>query len=178
MIYGNSRAHSLLIESAAAEFLDPEVSQDVKDVVDDITDALTTNVETVDAEDKESNGVDLTAESCPVYKLAESRYGIDIRDIMRICEAAEEATGETPDAAEVATDVAETNDVDKDDLVIVAPIDVAQEIVEACIFEAKCGKSKGGKAKKKAKGLGKVLDDLKTGGFKIATKKGKKKGKK
>ena len=172
MIYGN-RAHKLLTEAAAAEFLDPEVSDDVKNVVDDITDALTTNVEEVDAEDKESNGVDLTAESCPVYKLAESRYGVDIRDIMRICEAAEEATGETPDAADVATDVAETNDVDKDELVIVAPIDVAQEIVEACIFEAKCGKK--GKAKKKAKGLGKVLDDLKSGGFKIATKKKKSK---
>ena len=171
MIYGN-RAHKLLTESAAAEFLDPEVSQDVKDVVEDITDALTTNVETVDAEDKDSNGVDLTAESCPVYKLSESRYGVDIRDIMRICEAAEEETGEAPDAADVATDVAQTNDVDKDELVIVAPMDVAQEIVEACLYEAKCGKK--GKAKKKAKGLGKVLDDLKSGGFKVATKRGKK----
>ena len=174
MLFAN-RNYGLLTEAASAEFLDPDVDSDVKDVVTNLQDALTTNVETVDADDKDTNGTDLTVESCPVYKTSYG-YAVDVRDIMRICEAEEETTGEPADAGQVASDVAAENDVDKDDLVIVAPLDVAQEIVEACLFEAKCGKSSGGKAKKKAKGLGKVIDDLKSDGFKIKTK--KKKGKK
>ena len=169
MLYAKN-PFSLISEAATADFLDPDVDSDVKDTVEELQDDLTTNVEIVDAEDKETNNAVLTAESCPVW---ESRMGyiVDVRDIMRICEAEEEATGEPADAGEVAADVAATNDVSEDELVIVAPADVAQEMIESCIFEAKCGKST--KAKKKAKGLSKVIKDLKAKGFKVATKKKK-----
>ena len=92
---------------------------------------------------------------------------MDIRDLMRICEAEEEETGEPADAGEVAADVAETNDVNTDDLVIVAPADVASEMIEAALNESKAGK-KGGKAKKKAKGLSDALKSLKKKGISIA----------
>jgi hypothetical protein len=169
MLYAN-KAYNLLTEAASAEFLDPEVDSDVKDIITDIQDDLTTNVETVDADDKESNGVDLTAEACALFETSYG-YAVDIRDIMRICEAAAEE-GEDMSASDAASDVAAANDVSEDDLVIVAPVDVAQEIVEACLYEAKCGKK--GKAKKKAKGLAAALADLKAKGFKVKAKKKKK----
>lgn len=162
---------SLISEAATADFLDPDVDQDVKDQVQELQDDLTTNIEFVDADDKETNNAVLTAESCAIWESSKG-YLVDIRDIVRICEAEEEATGEPADAGEVATDVATTNDVDTDELVIVAPADVAEEIIENCLMEAKCGK-KGGKASKKAKGLSKALKELKDKGFKIATKKKK-----
>ena len=173
MIYGKN-PFSLITEAATADFLDPEVDQEVKDTVEEIQDDLTTNVEIVDADDKETNNAVLTAESCAIWESisTKGRYFVDIRDIMRICEAEEEVTGQPADAGEVATDVADANNVSEDELVIVAPADVAQDIIEACIFEAKCG-SKSDKAKKKAKGLSKALKDLKAKGFKIATKKKK-----
>ena len=171
MLYAK-KASDLLYEAAAAEFMDPDVSEEVKDTVTDITDILTNNVDTVDPEDKETNNAVLTAESCAIFETSYG-YAVDVRDIMRICEEEEAMTGEAPAASDVAADVAEENEVDTDELVIVAPADVAQEIVEACLYEAKCGKS--GKATKKAKKLGEVLGDLKAKGFKIKTKKSKKK---
>lgn len=169
MLYAN-RAHNLLTEAAAAEFLDPDVSEETKEVIEDIQDDLTNNIDTVDDDEKETNNAVLTAESCPVFE-SNGRYLVDIRDIMRICEAEEEVTGVEADAGEVASDVAAENDVDENDLVIVAPVDVAQEIVEACLYEAKCGKS--GKSKKKAKGLQKALADLKSKGIKVKAAKKK-----
>ena len=179
MLYGN-KARDLLYEAASAEFLDPEVSPEVKDTVQDIQDILSTdgNIETVDADEKRTNGVDLspegvemTSESCPIYRIGKSTYGVDIRDIMRICEAAADDEGEPADAADVAADVADQNNVDASDLVIVAPADVAEEIIEACLYEAKCGKK--GKAAKKANKMKKALSELKDKGFNIV--KGKKK---
>ena len=156
--------------------MSPEVKEDIQELQDD----LSSNVEVVDAEDKETNNAVLTAESCRVWYLeSTNRYAVDIRDIMRICEAEEDATGEPADAGDVASDVVANNDEvgDKDDLVIVAPADVAQEIVEFALLEAKSGRS--GKGAKKAKSLKNALKELKDKGFKIATKSKKsKKGKK
>lgn len=167
MLYAN-KARDMLYEAAAAEFLDPDVSEETKEVITDIQDDLTNNIEMVDAEDKETNNTELTVESCPVFECSYG-YAVDIRDIMRICEAEEEMTGEPADAGEVASDVAAANDVSEDELVIVAPVDVAQQMIEACLFEAKCGKS--GKSSKKAKGLQKALKELKAKGIKVAKKK-------
>lgn len=168
---------SLLSEAATADFLDPDVDSEVKDAVEELQDDLTTNVEFVDADDKETNNAVLTAESCPMW-IGEStgRFYVNLSDIVRICEAEEDATGVPADAGEVASDVVAANadeGASEDQLVIVAPADVAEEIIENCLMEAKCGKS-GGKASKKAKGLSKALKDLKAKGFKIATKKKKK----
>jgi len=169
MIFGK-KSFGLLSEAATADFLDPDVDQEVKDTVEELQDDLTTNVEVVDADDKETNNAVLTAESCTIWE-SSMGYLVDIRDIMRICEAEEEMTGEPADAGEVASDVAASNDVSADELVIVAPADVAEEIIENCLMEAKCGKK--GKANKKANGLKKALKDLKSKGFKIAAKKKK-----
>lgn len=166
---------SLLSEAATADFLDPDVDKEVKDAVEELQDDLTTNVEFVDADDKETNNAVLTAESCPMWLGESGRYYVNLNDIVRICEAEEEATGEPADAGEVASDVVAANADDgatEDQLVIVAPADVAEEIIENCLMEAKCGKTKG-KASKKANGLSKALKDLKAKGFKIATKKKK-----
>lgn len=179
MLYA-SNPFSLLSEAATDDFLDPDVSPEVKEDIQELQDDLSSNVEVVDAEDKETNNAVLTAESCPVWYLeSTNRYAVDIRDIMRICEAEEDATGEPADAGDVASDVVANNDEvgDKDDLVIVAPADVAQEIVEFALLEAKSGRS--GKGAKKAKSLKNALKELKDKGFKIATKSKKsKKGKK
>ena len=179
MLYA-SNPFSLLSEAATDDFLDPDVSPEVKEDIQELQDDLSSNVEVVDAEDKETNNAVLTTESCPVWYLeSTNRYAVDIRDIMRICEAEEDATGEPADAGDVASDVVANNDEvgDKDDLVIVAPADVAQEIVEFALLEAKSGRS--GKGARKAKSLKNALKELKDKGFKIATKSKKsKKGKK
>ena len=94
------------------------------------------------------------------------RYYVDIRDIMRICEEAGDDAGEPADAGEVAADVADANDVSTDDLVVVAPADVAAEMIENAINESKAGKK--GKAAKKAKGLSDALKSLKKKGISIA----------
>ena len=167
MLYGDP--HKILSESASADLLDPAIDQEVKDVVNQLQDDLTTNVEEVPAEDKETNNAVLSPdelkECCTLWE-NNGRYYADIRDIMRICEEAEGDTGEPADAGEVAADVASANDVDTDDLVIVAPADVAEEIIENALNESKAGKS--GKAKKKAKGLSDALNSLKKKGIAIA----------
>ena len=174
MLYGTS-SRSLITEAASAEFLDPEVSEEVKDTVNDLQDAME-NIEEVDPDDKETNNAVLTAESCPVYRIREG-YAVDIRDIIRICEADEEAgdpEAEPADAGDVASDVAQANDVSEEELVIVAPVDVAQEMIESALFEAKCG-GKSKKGKKKVKSLGDAIKDLTAKGFKVKKKGSKKK---
>ena len=173
MLYGDP--YKFLSEAAAADLLDPQVSQEVKDVVEELEDELTTNVEEVPADDKEDNHAVLSAEelkeTATLYRISENRVALDIRDLMRICEAEEEETGEPADAAAVADDVAEKNDVESDDLVIVAPADVAAEIIENAILEAKCGKK--GKNTKKANGLLDAIKSLKKDGKKVVVKKKK-----
>ena len=169
MLYGDS--YKILSETASTDLLDPEVDQEVKDVVEELEDVLTTNVEEVPAEDKLTNNAVLSPddlkECCTLWEAGNGKYFADIRDIMRICEAEEEETGEPADAGEVAADVAEANEVDTDDLVIVAPADVASEMIENALNESKAGK-KNGKAKKKAKGLTDAIKDLKSKGISIA----------
>lgn len=167
-------ASNMLFESSTADLLDPEVDSDVKEVIEELEDDLTTNVQEVPAKDKVSNGADAllnpTPESCMLYETSGGKYLCNIFDIMRICEAEEEETGVAPDAGDVADQVADANGTTSDELVIVAPVKVAEEIVEACINEAKCGK-KGSKAKskKKAKSLSKALKEIKDKGIKVAT---------
>ena len=145
MLYGES--YKILSEAASADLLDPEVDQEVKDVVEDLEDTLTTNVEEVPADDKFSNNAVLSPEDlkecCTLWESGDGRYFADIRDIIRICEAEEEETGEPADAGEVAAEI------------------------ENALNESKAGK-KDGKAKKKAKGLADAIKDLKEKGIKVA----------
>lgn len=167
MLYGNP--HKILSEAASADLLDPAVDQEVKDVVEELQDDLTTNVEEVPADDKLTNNAVLSPdelkEACMLWE-GNGRYYVDIRDIMRICEEAGDDAGEPADAGEVAADVADANDVSTDDLVVVAPADVAAEMIENAINESKAGKK--GKAAKKAKGLSDALKSLKKKGISIA----------
>ena len=87
MLYGDP--YKFLSEAAAADLLDPQVSQEVKDVVEELEDELTTNVEEVPADDKEDNHAVLSAEelkeTATLYRISENRVALDIRDLMRIC---------------------------------------------------------------------------------------------
>jgi len=173
MLFG-SNSYRGFFESATADLLDPDVSGEVKDVVEDLEDALTNNVPEVAPEEKETNGATEllapTKESCILYEGANGQLMLNVFDLMRICEAEEAETGAAPNAADVAADVADANGASEDDLVIVAPLDTAKELVEACIMEAKCGKSgKKAKNKKKANGLAKAIKSLKKRGFKVKT---------
>lgn len=169
---GRAGRYGIVSETASADMLDVEVDSDVKEVVEELEDDLTTNVDLVDGEDMETNNAVLTAESCIVFEasIGSGKYAVDIRDIMRICEAEEEMTGDAPDAGEVAGDVAAANDVDSDDLVIVAPAEVAAEIIESALNESKAGKP-AGKAKKKLDDMAKAIKDIKNKGIKISVKK-------
>lgn len=161
MFFYNSKRS--LFESAgevlsSAELLDKDESQEVKQVIDDLEDALTTNVEEVPAKDKVSTGatdmLEPKTESVMLYETEQGsgKYFVNLFDIVRLCEAeeeaAEEAGEEVPevDAAEKAEEIADVNDgVDADDLVIVAPVDTAEEIVQNAANEAAVG-IKNGKA--------------------------------
>lgn len=166
MIYG--RPSKVLTETASADLLDPNVDTDVKNVVNDLQDVLTTNVEEVPAEDKVSNHAVLSPdelkESCMLWE-ANGRICLDVRDLMRICEAEEDETGEAVDAGEIATDVAEINDVNPDDLVIVAPADVAKEMIESCLLEARVGRM--GAATGKCCLLTNIINEVKDAGFTV-----------
>ena len=166
MLYG--RMNGILSEAASADLLDPEVDQEVKDVVADLEDELTTNVEEVPAADKDSNNAVLSPEElkemCTLWEGSNNCIYMDMNDLMRICEA----EGDDADAGEVAEDVANANEVDSDNLVIVADEETAKDLIECALLEAKAGRK--GKNVKKAKGLTKALKQLKAKGIKIFKK--------
>ena len=74
MLFKNPRR--LLSEAASADLLDPAVSDEVKDTVDELEDILTNNVEEVEPEDKTTNGgIPVTTESVSLMQVANpSKY--------------------------------------------------------------------------------------------------------
>lgn len=152
MLFYNGRRS--LFESAgevlsSAELLDPEESKDVEEVMDDLEEILTTNIEEVKPEDKVSTGatemLKPTAESVNLYE-TNGKYMVNLFDLLKLHEDAAdnaEAAGEEApeaDAAAAAEEVADANGVDSDDLVIVAPVDTAEEIVQNAANEAATGR--------------------------------------
>lgn len=165
MLYG--RTSRILSEAASADLLDPQVDQEVKDVIADLQDELTSNVEEVPAGDKDDNHAVLAPEElkemCTLWEGNGCVY-MDMNDVIRICES----EGDDADAGEVASDVAEANDVESDNLVIVADEETAKDLIEGALLEAKCGRK--GKSTKKVKGLTKALKELKAKGIKVIKK--------
>lgn len=179
MLFKNPRR--LLSEAASADLLDPAVSDEVKDTVDELEDILTNNVEEVEPEDKTTNGgIPVTTESVSLMQVANPskyngiKYLVKLEDVISIKESeGEEAASEKmeepdekpseeeieenePDAPSIIEDIANKNGVDPDEVAVVISSECAF-LAETAILEAKCGKKKG-KGKKKLK---KTVDTVK-----------------
>lgn len=181
MLFTNPRR--LLSEAASADMLDPEVSEEVKDVIKDLEDVLTNNVEEVKDEDKTTNGgIPVTTESVALMESSTNyggaRYLVSLESVIAIMEtegekAAEEAMeepGQAPTEAEVEEHepepenvierIAQANDVDPDQVAVVITAENVRFLAETALLEAKCGKKgKGGKKAKKIADVAKKLKD-------------------
>jgi len=183
MLFGKN-PYQFLSEAATQDLFDPATSAEVKDVVDDLQDTLTNNVEEVPEEDMVTNGgvPVTTAESAVLVESSFGRYMVNIESVIAICEdeAAEETGDSEPSVdtvADKATDVvdqiANANGVDPEDVTIVISSESARFLCEAAINESKASKGKKtGKATRKAAILAKVAKALKS---KLKVAKAKKK---
>ena len=184
----------LLSEAAAADFLDPAVSGEVKDVVEDLNDTLTNNVEEVKEEDKTTNGgIPTTVESASMLEsergYGRARYLLKLEDVMAIQETegeaaaeaeaqAEAPAGETPaaptpaeceahepEACDVVEKIAANNGVDPDQVAVVITSESVTSLMEHAILESKAGRDI-----KTARKLGKInetIKNLKNNGIKV-----------
>lgn len=162
MLIKNPR--KLLSEAASADLLDPKVSDEVKDVVDELEDILTNNIEEVKDEDKTTNGMVLTAECVNMLEAAapygKAKYLLNIEDLMAVREAegeekaaeameepgqaptAEEVEAAAPDAGNVIEDIAAKNGVEPEQVAVVISAESAKFLAQTALLEAKCGKGK------------------------------------
>lgn len=186
MLFSNPRR--LLSEAASADMLNPEVSDEVKDTIEELEDDLTNNVEEVDEKDKTTNGgIPVTTESVSMLEAAgnygRAQYLVALEDVIAVKEAEgeeaakeekameepgsapaapseEEAEAAEPDAGNVIEDIADKNGVDPEQVAVVITAEQVRFLAETALLEAKCGKKKG-KATKKLKKTKKVIDELK-----------------
>lgn len=168
----------LISEAAAADLLNPEVSEEVKDVVEELEDDLK-DIDTVPDDQKTTNGgIPVTTEGVSLMKTNNGRYLVTLEDVIAVMEtegadAAEEAKqnaepGETPPTAEEcepsATDtlekIANANGVDVEDVTVVINSNEMACVAEAALLEAGKGRCKGRNTKKLMKKK-KVVDALK-----------------
>ena len=186
MLFRNPRR--LLSEEATADLLATD-SQEVKDVVEDLEDTLTNNIEVVDDKDKTTNGgIPVVSESVNLYAPSRSygraKYLVRLEDVMAVQEAdgdaaaaAEAPTGTpTPDEAEAAEpsagdvveDIAAANHVDPDQVAVVITAESVSDLSYWALQEAKCGaRKKKAKALKKLKKTKKAISQLESAGVKI-----------
>lgn len=179
MLFKNPR--KLLSEAAAADLLAPEVSEEVKEVIDELEDTLTNNVEEVEDGDKTTNGgIPVTTEAVSIMEsganYGRARYLVKLEDVIAIKEtegeaaAAEEAEAGTapseeecekaePDAANVVEDIAAKNGVDPEQVAVVITAESVRFLAETALLEAKAGK-KNGKGKKKLAKTHKAIKEL------------------
>ena len=180
MLFRNPR--KLLSEAATADLLNPEVSDEVKEVIDELEEDLTNNIEEVDDKDKTTNGgIPKTTESVSMMESAtnygRARYLVTLEDVMDVQasegeKAAAEAKDEPgvpptpeecekaePDAVNVIDDIAEKNGVDPSDVAVVISQESVSFLAETALLEAK--HCKNGKATKKLKKMHKSIDQLK-----------------
>lgn len=182
MLFSNPRR--LLSEAASADLLNPEVSDEVKEVISELEDDLTNNIEEVKDEDKTTNGgIPVTTEAVSMMESASSygnaRYLITLESVIAIMEtegekaaeaqmdepgqapSAEECENAEPDAANVVEDIAEKNGVDPEDVAVVITSENVRFLAEMTLLEAKAGKKgKRAKAAKKLKKTKKAIDQL------------------
>lgn len=182
MLFSNPKL--ILSEAAAADLLNPEVSEEVKDVITDLEDTLTNSVEEVDDKDKTTNGgIPVVAEAVSLLEAAgnygDARYIVTLEDVIAVMEtegedaaAAEANPGEAPSeeaceanepaASNVVDDIAQKNGVEPEQVAVVITAENVAFLAETALLEAKCGKSgKAAKATKKLKKTKKAVDDLK-----------------
>lgn len=186
-----SKARKLITESSAADMLDPEVSSEVKDVIEELEKDLTNNVEEVKEEDKTTNGgIPVTSDAAPVMESAvgytNAKYLLKLEDVMAIKETegdagaeepAEEPTPaeepgqepapEEPTAGEVVASVAAANDLPEDDakIAVVVNTDEVKFVAEMALLEAKSGRC--GSANARIKKIRKTIKELKEAGIPI-----------
>lgn len=180
MLFSNPR--KILSESAAADLLNPEVSEEVKDVINDLEDTLTNNVEEVDEKDKTTNGgIPVVAEAVALMETAgagydRARYLVTLEDVISIQEtegekAAAEAVEEPgaaptpeecekcePSADNVVEDIAQKNGVEPEQVAVVITAENVKFLAETALLEAKAGKP--GKAAKKLKKVKAATEQL------------------
>ena len=98
MLFNNPR--KLLSEAATADLLNPEVSDEVKEVINDLEDTLTNNVEEVEDSDKTTNGgIPVTTEAVSIMESSvgygTAKYLVALENVIAIKEAeGEEAAAE------------------------------------------------------------------------------------
>lgn len=174
-----SNPHKLLSEAASADLLNPEVSKEVKDVINDLEDTLGNNIEEVKDSDKTTNGgIPVTSEGASLMEstigYGRAKYMVTLETVIAIKEtegeekAAEkmEEPGEAPseeecaecepDAVNVIEDIASKNGVDPEQVAVVISSESVKFLAEMSLLEAKAGKK--GKDAKAAKKLGKMRD--------------------
>lgn len=189
MLFRNPRR--LLSESATADLLNPEVSDEVKDVIVDLEKDLTNNIEEVKEEDKTTNGgIPVTTESVAIMESAvgygrsgKAKYLVTLENVMAVMEAEAEAPAEEPEAGDapaeeapavepspvnVVEDIAEKNGVEPEQVAVVITAEQVRFLSEHAILECKAGKKgKDAKACKKLAKVGKAVKDLKEGGVMV-----------
>ena len=161
----STHPRKLLSEAAAADLLDPKVSDEVKEVIDDMEDILTNNIEEVKDADKTTNGgVPVVAEAVAVLESAtaygeKAKYLVTLESVIAVMEnegekiaaeesetpgeapAPEEAEAHEPHAANVIEDIAARNGVEADQVAVVISTENFRFLAEMAILEAKCGKA-------------------------------------
>lgn len=174
-----SNPHMLLSEAASADLLNPEVSKEVKDVINDLEDTLGNNIEEVKDADKTTNGgIPVTTEGACILEAANqygrAKYLVTLETVIAIKESEGEAAaaekmeepGEAPseekveecepDACNVIEDIASKNGVEPEQVAVVISSESVKFMAEMALLEAKAGKK--GKDAKAAKKLGKMRD--------------------
>lgn len=165
MLFKNPRV--LLSEAASADLLNPEVSEEVKDVINDLEDVLTNNVEEVKDADKTTNGgIPVTTESASLMEAAapygKARYLISLEQVMAIRETEEaeaaaaaeaapaEEGGEAPteepaaptvEPANIIERIADNNDVEPEQVAVVISAEAAHYYAQTALLEQKAGRN-------------------------------------
>ena len=186
MLFSNPR--KLLSEAATADLLNSEVSDEVKDVIEELEDDLTNNIEEVKDSDKTTNGgIPVVAESVAIME-SSSRYGracylVKLEDVIAVKESegeaaaaeamdepgkapsTEESEAAEPDAGNVIEDIANKNGVDPEQVAVVITAESVSFLAETALLEAKCGKGKKSRATKKLMKAAKTVKELKEAGI-------------
>lgn len=187
MLFNNP--HSILSEAATADMLNPEVSDEVKDTIEELEDTLTNNVEEVKDADKTTNGgIPVTTESFNLMEASTSygnaKYLIRLEDVIAIKESEGEREAEEkmeepedggsapapseeeceecePNAVNVIEDIAKNNGVKPDQVSVIINSESVSFLAHTALLEARAGKKgKDAKGTKKLKKVKKTLDEL------------------
>lgn len=183
MLFTNPR--KTLSESAAADLLNPEVSKEVKDVINDMEDILTNNVEEVAEKDKTTNGgIPVVAEAVALMESAgnygKAKYLVTLESVIAIKEtegekaaaeameepgeapSEEQCTEHEPDACNVVEDIAAKNGVEPEQVAVVITAENVRFLAQTSLLEAKAGKTgKEAQATKRLKKMKDTTDQLK-----------------